>query len=60
LSSLEENKISRQLLDAFSREIVDPYFNGDIGKAFVTLMDKALIEEELLQKNLAKRRHRPQ
>ena len=56
MSIQEENKISRELLDAFSKQIVDPYFDGEIGKAFVALMEKALIEEELYQADLNKGR----
>ncbi len=54
----ESNRISTQLLEAFSMEIVDRYYGGDLGKALVDLMEKALIEEELLQAHLNKRKYR--
>lgn len=56
--SCERNKISVQLLEEFSANIVDRYFGGDLGKALVDLMNQALIEEELYQAHLDKRRHR--
>ncbi len=56
MSSIQEpNRISTQLLKEFSTKIVDRYYGGDIGKALVDLMDKALIEEELYQAHLDKR-----
>ena len=59
MSSIQEyNKVSTQLLKAFSATIVDRYFGGDMGKALADLMDKALIEEELYQDHVDKRRHR--
>lgn len=52
------DKITAQFFETFCTKIVDRYYSGDIGKALVDLMEKAVIEEELLQAHLDKRKSR--
>jgi hypothetical protein len=44
------------LIAEFAKKVAGPYFGGDLDKALASLMDKALIEEELFQNCRDKRR----
>ena len=50
------HNVSLPLLHEFAKRIVGPYFGGDLNKALAALLDKALIEEELFQAHVDKRR----
>ena len=55
-SKVAEPEIPISLIMEFVTKIVDPYFNGDSIKALTSLLDKAVIEEELFQAHIDKRR----
>ena len=50
------HNIPLSVLREFAKKFVGPYFGGNWNEALATLMDKTLIEEELFQAHLDKRR----
>ncbi len=56
LVSVSLHNMPSSLLREFAVKVVKPYFGGNLNEAIRQLMDKALIEEELLQVHIDKRR----
>ncbi len=54
--SLVFNNMPTPLLREFAVKVVKPYFGGNFNEAIRQLMDQAVIDEELLQSHLDKRR----
>lgn len=57
LVSLCFHNMPVSLLKEFAKKIVKPYFGGNMNEAIRALMDKAILDEELLQSHLDKRRY---
>jgi hypothetical protein len=56
LVTLTFHNVPASMLREFARKIVGPYFDGNVNEALRALMDKALLEEEVFQAHLDKRR----
>jgi hypothetical protein len=56
LVSLCFHNIPASLLKEFAQKIVKPYFDGNMNEALRQLLDGALLEEEVFQFHLDKRR----
>jgi hypothetical protein len=48
LVDLTFHSFSAVMLKEFALKIVKPYFNGDMNKAIKSLMEKAILEETIL------------
>jgi hypothetical protein len=56
LVTITLHNVPASLLREFAQKIVKPYFDGNVNEALRQLLDKALLEEELFQAHVDKRR----